>query len=194
MTSELIQCLEQDREEFAFYAREHRTKVNNASNMTEEQVDATLIKAARNEDHVKRIDRVLGAHRAQFSPVTSADITALEKIQDYRFGSLVKGKSYAYARGLTINPAHLPAALDAMESDGFSLVCVFGQTNAEQVGFVFKREPDRVNVAQLVLENERLQKRVDELLGVNNAEVERRREAESRLEQWKAGKPLGDIA
>lgn len=194
MTSELIECLEQDRQEFAFYAREHRAKVNNASMMTAEQVDATLAKAARNEDHVKRIDRVLSAHRAQSSQVTSADITALEKIQDYRFGSLVKGKNYAYARGLTINPAHLPAALDAMEADGFSLVCVFGQTNAEQVGFVFKRDPDKVNVAQLVLENERLQNRVDELLGANNAEVERRRQAESKLSQWKSGKPLDEIA
>lgn len=70
----------------------------------------------------------------------SDDILKLDKVQDYRFGSMVKGQHYAFARGLTINPSHLPAALDAMENDGWSLMAVFGQTDSEHVGFVFKRK------------------------------------------------------
>lgn len=195
MTSDLIKELERDRDEFAFYAREHRAKVNNGSRLTAEQVDATITKAIRNEEHVKRIEAAIERYRAEAAETPSnPDITALEKIQDYRFGSLMKGKHYAFARGLTINPTHLPAALDAMEQDGFSLVSVFGQTDAQSIGFIFKRDPDSRNVAQLLYENERLQARVDELLGANNAEVERRRIAESKLKQWESGTPLGDIS
>lgn len=93
----------------------------------------------------------------------SDDILKLERVQDYRFGSMVKGEHYAFARGLTINPTHLPAALDAMENDGWSLMAVFGEATSANVGFVFRRTgtPRRVqelleaNTA-LVLENRRL--------------------------------------
>ena len=42
------------------------------------------------------------------------DLAQPPQLQDHRFGELLKGKHYSYARGLTINPTHLPAALDAM--------------------------------------------------------------------------------
>lgn len=58
---------------------------------------------------------------------------------DYRFGQLIKGKHYAYARGLMINPIHLPVALDAMLEDGWELMGVFGETTSEKVGFIFKK-------------------------------------------------------
>lgn len=61
------------------------------------------------------------------------------KLADYRFGSLIKGEHYAYARGLTINPSHLPDALDAMYKDGWELMGIFGETDSAKIGFIFKR-------------------------------------------------------
>jgi len=58
---------------------------------------------------------------------------------DYRFGELIKGENYAYARGLMVSPVHLPAALDAMLADGWELMGIFGETNSEKIGFIFKR-------------------------------------------------------
>lgn len=61
------------------------------------------------------------------------------QLADYRFGSLIKGENYAYARGLTINPSHLPDALDAMYKDGWELMSIFGETDSAKIGFIFKR-------------------------------------------------------
>ena len=61
------------------------------------------------------------------------------ELQDHRFGELIKGEHYAYARGLTINPIHLPTALDAMQKDGWELMAIFGETASSKVGFIFKR-------------------------------------------------------
>jgi hypothetical protein len=66
-------------------------------------------------------------------------LAEMQTVPDYRFGRLVKGEVYAYARGLTINPSHLPGALDAMLTDGWRLLSVFGQTDSENVGFIFER-------------------------------------------------------
>jgi len=60
-------------------------------------------------------------------------------LPDYRFGQLIKGKNFAYGRGLTINPIHLPSALDAMLTDGWDLLAIFGKTDSAEVGFIFKR-------------------------------------------------------
>lgn len=67
------------------------------------------------------------------------DLSQPPELQDHRFGELIKGEHYAYARGLTINPSHLPTALDAMEDDGWTLMAIFGETKSDRVGFVFKR-------------------------------------------------------
>lgn len=67
------------------------------------------------------------------------DLASPPPLQDHRFGELIKGKHYAYARGLTINPTHLPVALDAMLEDGWELMAIFGETASPKVGFVFKR-------------------------------------------------------
>lgn len=67
------------------------------------------------------------------------DLANPPRLQDHRFGELIKGEHYAYARGLTINPMHLPVALDAMVTDGWELMAVFGETASEKVGFIFKR-------------------------------------------------------
>lgn len=67
------------------------------------------------------------------------DLSQPPILQDHRFGELIKGEHYAYARGLTINPSHLPTALDAMMADGWELMAIFGETKSDRVGFVFKR-------------------------------------------------------
>lgn len=84
------------------------------------------------------------------------DILKLEKVQDYRFGSMVKGEHFAFARGLTINPTHLPAALDAMLKDGYELVSIFGQTDAQSIGFIFKRIGPDKRVQELLEANTKL--------------------------------------
>lgn len=61
------------------------------------------------------------------------------KLADYRFGELIKGENYAYARGLMVSPVHLPGALDAMLADGWELMSIFGETNSEKIGFIFKK-------------------------------------------------------
>ena len=61
------------------------------------------------------------------------------KMADYRFGELIKAQNYAYARGLMVSPVHLPGALDAMLADGWELMSIFGETNSEKIGFIFKR-------------------------------------------------------
>ena len=66
-------------------------------------------------------------------------LAELQEVPDYRFGRMLKGKHYAYARGLSINPSHLPQALDAMREDGWKLLSIFGETDSEHVGFIFER-------------------------------------------------------
>lgn len=70
-------------------------------------------------------------------------LAAMTEVPDYRFGRLSKGRHYAYARGLAINPMHLPQALDAMEDDGWVLISIFGQTDSANIGFIFRRAPER---------------------------------------------------
>jgi hypothetical protein len=111
------------------------------------------------------------------------DILKLEKVQDYRFGSMVKGKHYAFARGLTINPTHLPAALDAMENDGWTLMAVFGETNSENVGFVFRRVSPSISRLELVHGFEQ----PATFAKVSNPEAER------KWEQFNDGVPISEI-
>lgn len=67
------------------------------------------------------------------------DLAHAPEVPPHRFSVFHKGEKYAYARGLEINPTHLPTALDAMEKDGWSLVAIFGQTDSPHVGFIFRR-------------------------------------------------------
>jgi hypothetical protein len=86
-------------------------------------------------------------HDVETRPIPES-LTEPPETPDYRFGRLVKGEVYAYARGLLVSPTHLPKALDAMEADGWSLLAIFGETDAENVGFIFKRvsvEPVRLD-------------------------------------------------
>jgi hypothetical protein len=60
------------------------------------------------------------------------------EVGKHRFTMFTKTENYAYARGLEVSPAHLPLALDAMLVDGWELVSLFGQTDAKNVGFIFR--------------------------------------------------------
>lgn len=67
------------------------------------------------------------------------DLAHNPEVPPHRFSTFHKGVRYAYARGLEINPIHLPTALDAMAEDGWALLAIFGQTDSQHVGFIFER-------------------------------------------------------
>lgn len=67
------------------------------------------------------------------------DLAHAPEVPHHRFSVFNKGEHYAYARGLEVSPQHLPTALDAMEESGWSLLAIFGQTDAQHIGFIFKR-------------------------------------------------------
>lgn len=72
----------------------------------------------------------------------SRDVTEIETpdMPPHRFAMFDKGKGWAYGRGLEINPAHIPAMLDRMEADGYTLVAALG-AQADKVGMIFQRGP-----------------------------------------------------
>lgn len=73
-------------------------------------------------------------------PQTSRDVTEIEtpEMPPHRFAMFDKGKGWAYGRGLEINPSHIPAMLDRMEEDGYTLVAALG-SQADKVGMIFQR-------------------------------------------------------
>lgn len=75
-------------------------------------------------------------------PVVSRDVTEIDtpEMPPHRFAMFDKGKGWAYGRGLEINPAHIPAMLDRMEEDGYTLVAALG-AQADKVGMIFQRGP-----------------------------------------------------
>lgn len=164
----LIGQLNKDQQQFVFYSDEHEGKARKLEqNGDLDGAAASLGKAKVNAQFALDIQTVLDQHAEQSKFL---DITTLQTLQDYRFGTFVKGEQFAFARGLTISPTHLPAALDAMVADGWDLLSIFGKTDSANIGFIFKRKEDS---------------RVKELLAANNAEVERRRAAERELRELK---------
>lgn len=143
----LVQQLLDCQKQFAFYAEEHERKAAGTPNCVQSNASAEKAKTNR-EWQEKCADAIRTATARMFAEQESAnekrDILQLETIQDYRFASLVKGKHYAFARGLTIAPTHLPAALDAMKADGFELLCAFGETTCDKIGFLFRIVPTAV--------------------------------------------------
>lgn len=73
---------------------------------------------------------------------SSRDVTEIDTpdMPPHRFAMFDKGKGWAYGRGLEINPAHIPAMLDRMEEDGYTLVAALG-AQADKVGMIFQRGP-----------------------------------------------------
>jgi hypothetical protein len=151
--SKLRAAVEKARDKFLFYRDQHMAKGT-------PDADA---KAVVNQNLADEMQEALDD--------TPHDILALERVQDYRFGSLMKGEHYSFARGLTINPTHLPAALDAMQRDGFELVSIFGEATSDKMGFIFR----------MIGPN----KRVDELLAANTKLVLEKRELKEKYDELK---------
>lgn len=66
-----------------------------------------------------------------------SDLT--EPVVTHRFVEWNPGEHYAFARGLSVSPQHLPLALDQMLDLGWELMAIFGETSAEKIGFIFRR-------------------------------------------------------
>lgn len=60
----------------------------------------------------------------------------------HRFLDFFKFGRYAFARGLAVAPMHLPIALQAMEDEGWELLAIFGETETQSIGFIFRRHAD----------------------------------------------------
>lgn len=67
------------------------------------------------------------------------DLAHAPEVPHHRFSTFHAAGNYAYARGLEVNPMHLPTALDAMEKSGWGLTAIFGQTDSQHIGFIFER-------------------------------------------------------
>lgn len=162
--SKLRAAVERARDQFIFYAKQHRAKYGpGMPPMLPADEAKTREKALVNEELAAEMQAALDD--APF------DVLALEKVQDYRFASLIKGQHYSFARGLTISPTHLPAALDAMKKDGFELVCAFGEATSDKMGFLFRMTgPDP---------------RVQDLLEANNVLLEENRKVKRELAELK---------
>ncbi len=161
--SKLRQAVEKAKGQFLFYAQQHRAKYGpGMPPMLPADEAKTREKAIVNEELAAEMQAAL-----DHEPF---DMLALEKVQDYRFGSLSKGQHYSFARGLTINPTHLPSALDAMLNDGFELVCMFGDPQSDKMGLIFRHiGPDP---------------RVQGLLEANNVLVEENRKLKRELARF----------
>ena len=57
----------------------------------------------------------------------------------HRFVEWNVGDHYAFARGLSVSPQHLPRTLDEMLGLGWELQAIFGETRADKIGFIFRR-------------------------------------------------------
>lgn len=77
----------------------------------------------------------------------SDDLAHSPEVPAHRFAHFHKSGRYAYAKGLEVNPIHLPVALDEMEKSGWRLVTMFGATDSKHIGFVFLSVPQKVMFA-----------------------------------------------
>lgn len=101
------------------------------------RIRETLFKAL-DESTLSTVEAQISAERVLVDTAPD-DLAHGPEVPPHRFSVFHKGKRYAYARGLEINPAHLPVALDAMADDGWNLIAIFGQTDSKHVGFIFER-------------------------------------------------------
>lgn len=112
------------------------------------------------------------------------DLAHAPEVPPHRFSVFHKGEQYAYARGLEINPTHLPTALDAMARDGWHLLAIFGQTDSQHVGFIFERGIPSGRLSALEIAHG--------FGGPTREEQERRREG-PQYARFMDGEPLDEI-
>lgn len=113
-----------------------------------------------------------------------SDLAHAPEVPPHRFSVFHKGEQYAYARGLEINPTHLPVALDAMAKDGWHLLAIFGQTDSQHVGFIFERGIPAGRLSGLEIAHG--------FGGPSREELERRREG-PQYARFMGGEPLDEI-
>lgn len=77
------------------------------------------------------------------------DLAHAPEVPHHRFSVFHEAGDYAYARGLEVSPMHLATALDAMAKSGWHLCAIFGQTDAQHIGFIFRREVERFSAFEL---------------------------------------------
>lgn len=111
------------------------------------------------------------------------DLAHAPEVPHHRFSVFHESGDYAYARGLEINPTHLPIALDAMAKSGWHLVSIFGQTDSKHIGAIFRRQPDNdlweQCLALAIRDRDRATARSDELHRVNSDLIEQRRASDA---------------
>lgn len=116
------------------------------------------------------------------------DLAHAPEVPPHRFSMFHKGELYAYARGLEINPIHLPKALDEMAKDGWNLLAIFGQTDSQHVGFIFQRYPMIASVPSIWADDD-LYKGFDSRYSVISTQMKAYQEGASFEEIDKAIKP-----
>lgn len=94
---------------------------------TMEQIAATYRKAAESVSKAPTLDS------------QPEDLAHAPEVPHHRFSVFHTSGDYAYARGLEVSPMHLATALDAMAKSGWNLCAIFGQTDAQHIGFIFRR-------------------------------------------------------
>jgi hypothetical protein len=120
------------------------------------------------------------------------DLAHAPEVPAHRFSAFYECGQYAYARGLEVNPIHLPTALDAMRRSNWHLVAIFGQTDSQHIGFIFRRQEENQDLDPMMQtllsrlgdihgECDRLRGRIDDLLCANNDLVEKNRELRREL-------------
>lgn len=104
---------------------------------TMEQIAAMYRKAALSVDKSPTLDSA------------PEDLAHAPEVPHHRFSVFHEAGDYAYARGLEVNPMHLATALDAMAKSGWHLCAIFGQTDAQHIGFIFRREVERFSAFEI---------------------------------------------
>lgn len=104
---------------------------------TMEQIAAVYRKAAKSVDKSPTLDSA------------PEDLAHAPEVPHHRFSVFHEAGDYAYARGLEVNPMHLATALDAMAKSGWHLCAIFGQTDAQHIGFIFRREVERFSAFEI---------------------------------------------
>lgn len=108
-------------------------------------------------DKPQTMEQIAAAYRKAAESVSKSptldsapeDLAHAPEVPHHRFSVFHEAGDYAYARGLEVNPMHLATALDAMAKSGWHLCAIFGQTDAQHIGFIFRREVERFSAFEI---------------------------------------------
>lgn len=143
-------------------------------------------------DAPQTMDQIAAAYRKAAESVAKSptldsapeDLAHAPEVPHHRFSVFHEAGDYAYARGLEVSPMHLATALDAMAKSGWHLCAIFGQTDAQHIGFIFRRETQRYTAFELAHGYGG---------GFDRETFERAIIESPELQRFKAGEPLDTI-